>query len=403
MRAAWALALGWVALNGARAGAAVASYDVSAQALVTTRAPLPGDTSTTVTGDLEVDPAVQGGLAWATTLLTLRYAPHLIIREPQLAPRVLPLHQGTFQLQQRFERWSFTVLQEAAQGVADVGSLRLPQGAQPTRVFEVQTLGAVPFVRSASFFALDARPAERLTLAFNAGYLVSGDPTGGLQLPLQHGPVGQASGRFSLTRRLRLVTAAQASHATLVTGAEQSIAQLTESGELEVARGVVLTVGAGGAWTRERLVEMPGGPMPGVFTELLPVALASLSSAVELRGVPVQVDAAVQMAPFADRFTGFVYERVEGRLAVSSRIVEQLTASASAGLGYAIGVGRSPQAGDLALFGDAQAAWAFTRWFSLVGTGRLVWTTQPRLGGAQATLWAVTVGARFTDRDSASF
>ena len=51
-----------------------------------------------------------------------------------------------------------------------------------------------------------------------------------------------------------------------------------------LGNGVI--VGAGAAWTRERIVEVVGGPPPGLFTEFLPVALASLSTPVDVLGVP---------------------------------------------------------------------------------------------------------------------
>lgn len=383
--------------------AAVVGYEVSATTSLTSRAPLPGDAATVLTSDFQLDPIAQGGLTWSSAALVLRYAPQLIIREWQLKPRVLPLHQASLLYSKRSERWSFSLRQDGAYGTADIGSLRLPAGSQPTGVYEVQTLGAVTYVRSASAFAFDARPTDRVALSLSGAYLVSGDPSGGLQLPLQHGPVGLATFRWVASRRFRLITTGQASHASFLTGAEQSIFLATESGEWQLARTTVLTVGAGAAVTRERVVELPNGPPPGFHLETLPVAVASLSAAPEPLGFPVQLTASLRMSPFADRFTGLVYERVEGRLGATSRPTSKVTATASVGGGYAVPLGRSPQAGDTAIFGEASATWAYTPWLSFLGTGRLVWTSQPRLGGAPTTLWALTLGAQFHDRDSTTW
>lgn len=383
--------------------AAVVGYEVSAQTLLTTRSPLPGDTATLLTTDVQLDPAAQGGLTWSSASLMLRYAPQLIIREPQLAPRVLPLHQASLTFQKRFERAALSLRQEGAYGVADIGSLRLPAGAQPTGVYEVQTLGAVTYLRSASALSFDWRPTERLSFSLSGAYLASGDPSGGLQLPLQHGPVGLASMRIVATRRVRLLTNAQATHASFVTGAEQSIMLFTQGLEWQVARSTVLTVLAGAAVTRERVVEMPQGPPPGFHLEVLPAGQVLLSTAPELRGVPVQLTADVHVLPFADRFTGLVYERLEGRVGSSVRPTGKLTVLASVGVGYAIPLGRAPQAGDTAVFAEASGTYALFPWLSLLGTGRAVYTSQPRLGGDPQTLWAVTLGASVRDQDSASW
>lgn len=392
-----------VSVLASTAFAGVARYEVSASALFTTRAPLPGDVAIGATTDLQLDPAVAGSLAWSSSLLTLRYAPQLIIREPQLAPRLLPLHHALLTWTKRFERASLMLSEDAAYGIADVGSLRLPAGGRPGGVFEVQTLGSTPYVRSATFFALDGQPTARVRLALSGGYLVSGDPTGGAQLPLQQGPVGSGSVHVVLDRQLGLSTTAQASHASFNTGAEQSIVLVTESLDWRLNRTLTLTVGAGAAWTRERIVEVVGGPPPGLFTEFLPVALASLSTPVEVLGVQVQLDVGARMAPFADRFTGLIYERVEARGSLSSRLTRELMLSSAVGSGYAIPLGRAEQAGDSATFGEAAVSWNTTRWLSLVGTGRAVFTEQPRLMTPGQLLWSLSIAAVVRDTDSTTF
>lgn len=401
--------MGWVlwgvlvSLGTSTAHAGVARYDVSASALVTTRAPLPGDVAIGATTDLQLDPALSGSLAWSSALLTLRYAPQLIIREPQIAARLLPLHHGVFTFTRRFERASLMLSEDAAYGVADIGSLRLPDGSRPGGVFEVQTLGSTPYIRSATFFALDGQPNAFVRLALSGGYLVSGDPTGGAQLPLQQGPTASGSMRFVLDRRLGLSTAAQASHASFNTGAEQSIVLVTESLDWRFSRTLTLTVGGGAAWTRERIVDIVGGPPPGLFTEFLPVALASVSTPIEVLGVPVQLDIGARMAPFADRFTGLIYERVEARGSINSRLTRDLTLTSAVGSGYAIPLGRAQQAGDSATFAEAAVAWNTTRWLSLVGTGRAVFTEQPRFMTPGQLLWSLSIAAVVREHDSTTF
>jgi len=392
-----------LALASGTADAAVAGYEISAMALVTVRSPLPGDVAKVLTTDLQLDPAAQGRLTWSTASLVLRYAPQLIIREPQLAPRLLPLHQGFLNFDKRFDRASLSLRQEGGYGVADIGSLRLPAGAQPTGVYEVQTLGAVDYVRSASSVNLELRPVPRFTVSLSGAYLLSGDPKGGLQLPLQQGPVASATVRIVASRRLRLITNARGTHASFITGAEQSIMVFTQAVEWQAERSTVLTLGGGAAVTRERVVELPLGPPPGFHLEVLPAARATLSMTRELRGIPTQLNADVNLLPFADRFTGLVYERLEGRLGATARPTGKLTVLASVGAGYAIPLGRAPQAGDTALFGEASGAYAVFPWLSLLGTGRAVWTSQPRLGAPPQALWAVTFGALVRDQDTVAW
>jgi hypothetical protein len=385
------------------ASAGVAEYDVSARTSLATRSPLPGDVGEGVTTDLVVEPVAVGVLRFTRQRVSLQYSPRLIVREPQVSPRALPLHDGTFSWELRLERTTVQFRQDGSYGVADVGALVMPAGARPGSVFEVQTLGAVPWVRSASMLMFDSRPSERARFSLGASYLVSGDPTGGDALPLQWGPMLQGSASFSATRTLHLVTDAFGVHADLATGARQSIGFVTQSVRWQVTRPTLVQLGAGVAYALNVLVDLPGGPPPGLTEGVLPVAQAAVTSAMEVRGLPLRLDLGARMAPFADRFTGAVYERLEARAAVTSRPLRELTAGVSAGLGWALPIGDSRQADDRAIFADATARWDATRWFSVLGTARFVWTEQPRLGVPAQALWVVSLGALVRDTDNASF
>lgn len=402
MRRVFALVVANAALSNP-AWSGVLEYDVSARTSVSARSPLPGDVGVGATGDVLVEPSATGTLRSHRSRFSLQYAPRLLVREPQLAARVIPLHQARATWEQSFDRATLNVREEAAFGVADVGSLILPAGSRPGGVFEVQTLGVVPFVRSFTSVQLDGRPSETVLTSLSVGYLVAGDPSGGQALPLQWGPTAQGTVAVSLSRRLALVTDASASHADFVTGGQQSIALATESLRWQWARQTMLSAGAGLAWTRQRVVELPGGPPPGLFFDVVPVAIASLTSRNEVAGKPVQLDLGVRLAPFADRFTGAVYERFESRAQLAVRFEEHLTASASGGIGWAVPMGRATQAGDRAVFADATLQWDPTRWFGLVGSGRVVSVDQPRLAIAAQTLWVFTVAAVVRDADTISF
>jgi hypothetical protein len=386
-----------------RSLAAVAGYDVSALATVTVRSPLPGDVAQAVTTDVELDPSAQGFLQFTRGRLSLTYAPRILIREPQIRARLLPLHQGMVTLSHSVDEVSFQFTQEGAYGVADIGSLQLPAGGRPGGVFEVQTLGAVPYVRSASLLSFAVRAPPSFNLSLSGGYLVSGDPSGGIALPLQHGPIAHAIGTVRLSSRVSLITDVRATHSWFNTGAQQHIVTIAEDVQVMLSRVTRLVVGAGVAWTQEKVVEVQGGPRPGLFSEFLPVAVATLNTTLDIDHLPLVVDAGLQMAPFADRFTGFIYERLEGRVGATARLGREWSVGGSAGFGYAIPLGRAEQAGDRAIFADGVVTWNATSWLSFSTTARIVSTDQPRLEVPGQMLWAVAGSVLVRDRDTVAW
>jgi hypothetical protein len=58
----------------------------------------------------------------------------------------------------------------------------------------------------------------------------------------------------------------------------------------------------------------PTGPPAGTYVDILPIGGLALAFAAPLREFMWEGEARVRLTPFADRFTGTVYERVEARL-----------------------------------------------------------------------------------------
>lgn len=334
-------------------------------------------------------------------MLTLRLNPSLLLREPHLGGQVFPLAAGQVLLATRGDRWDLALAQDASYGVQDVGTLRNPDGSRPTGVPEVQTLGAVPYLRSGTSITLNDAPSRRTAWSLTAGYLVQGspDPTN-VTLPLQWGPNGQGRFRWQLTRPDWLATNAQVSQTTFATGQNQFIAMLSESWERNWSPTISSTLGGGVAFTRERIVQIPGGPQAGDYEELLPVVFASVAKRQRVNQQTLTFEVAGRMAPFADRFTGAVYERIEGSAQLTWSPQRNLMLRPSTGLAYAVPVGRAVQAGDRLVFAEGTATWWATRWLGLIAYSRVALVSQPRLGIVDQVQWVGTLSVVLQDEQS---
>lgn len=372
-------------------------YLVAVRSDVRTRTALPGDLGAGVTGDLEWVPRAEVTLGGENSTFFAQYSPTLIWREPQMGGRFIPLHRARLALGHRWQRATLLLSQDGAYGVADVGSLRDPD--VPTSVAEVQTVGTVPYVRSATLFALDTRPTDRFSLSFLGGFNVSGSTELSDVLPLQWGPTGAVRGRIGFTRQDGLTTAAQVHQATFVTGAQQLITLLTETWDRQLSRTVLLNLGAGAALTREVVVD-PRQGIPGTFMEILPVGTASLGWRDTLRGHPLRLDTSLRVAPFADRFTGHVYERAELRVQGEWRPDRLWLVRASTGGALALPIGAAQQAGDRLVFTEGTVSWTMKTWLLLQASARVLWTEQPRTGNPGQVQAVGTVSVTVQDQDS---
>ena len=397
------------------ASAADVTYGVALRTDARTRTPLPGDVGTTVTGDLELAPRADLSFLVDASTFSLQYAPSLVWREPQTGGRLLPLHRGRLAFGSVWPHTRLLVYQEGASGLADVGALRMPDGSLAGSVGEVPTLGAIPYVRSASMFNLDTQPDGRLSLGFTAGYLVSGSTEEQFQLrmPLQWGPTGSARARVAVARTDGLTTFAQVSSAQFQTGQEQFIAQLSEIWDRQLSRRATLNLGVGAGLTRELVTERQQFGTPGLYVDLLPIALASLAWNDRVENAPLRLNTSLRMSPFADRFTGNVYERLEARAQGDYRPHREWIVTAATGGALALNVAwslRKPeaagtgngtnQAGDRLLFGEATVGWTPKAWLLLQASTRATWTEQPRLGNPGLLQWVGTLSVTVQQQDS---
>lgn len=409
------------------AGAVDVTYTVAARSDVRTRTPLPGDVGEVITGDLELAPRAEVLLGWSTDTLAAQYAPTLLWREPQTGGRLLPLHRARLAWGHRFGRAALLLSEDGAQGVADIGALRPPDGSTPT-VGEVQTVGAIPYLRSSTLLLLDARPSDTFSLDVGVGFALQGSPERPDALPLQWGPTANLRGRFAVSRRDGLSTSASFLSTRFVTGDEQQVALLRETWDRQLSRTLQLNLGAGAAFTRQlivlRLAPTAEGPepvpapppssdwctaqSPSECVGVLPVATGALGWRDTLHGTPLRLDGSVSLAPFADRFTGNVYERLEGRASGEWQPSRGWSVRAGASGAYALPLGLAQQAGDTLVSGDLLAGWNPRPWLVLQASARVLWTRQPRFAAAgqaipETTQAVVTVSVTVQQTNSTAW
>ncbi|MBK7857913.1 MAG: hypothetical protein IPJ65_04655 [Archangiaceae bacterium] len=378
-RAARALLLSG-ALAASRALAVDAQYDLAGRVDVRIRSATAGDVGKYVTGDLELLPSAGLMLASTTTSFAALYNPSILFREPQTLGPVAVLHRLRLGLTQRWHRTTFTLTEDAAYGESDVTALRSPEGAQPGQVGDYYTVGVVPYVRTATTLLLERQLTRRSSFLLTAGYNVSGSPQNTVALPLQWGPYGSARLSLRATHHDVLSTVAQVTQATFTTGQEQLIAQLYEVWDAALTRQTSGSITLGAAYTREKIVAMVNGPPPGTYSELLPVAGLSLSMHTRQSELPVDFTASVRLSPFADRFTGAVYERLEGRVQADVRPNRKVALMAATGSAVAVALGRNDPAGDKLVFVESSVSWVPHSWITVAVLGRMLWVDQPRVG-----------------------
>lgn len=390
-------------LAAASAHAADLTYLLTLREDTRVRSPLPGDLGQGTTADVELLPGGTLGLAWEKTALALSYTPSILLREPQLGGRVLPLHRGRVGLTQAWRGATLAVSEDFSVGDLDVGSLRQPEGGTPGGVAEVQTLGATKYVRSATLATLDTPLARRLGLSLSAGYQVSGGTDVAAAMPLQHGPSFSAQLGHEWTRRDKLTARLQVTGASFSTKQEQLISQLLGGYVRQLSRFASVNALAGLAVTRELIPEGAGLGEPGEYFEILPVGSVSLATSVPVPHQYLALNGTVRLFPFSDRFTGAVYERLELAQSTEWRPVKGLSLTEAAGLAWAVPVGLAVQAGDKLYYGELGAAWTSVRWLKLAATGRLLWAEQPRLMTPGQLQWVVTLSVALLQQNATAW
>lgn len=412
-----------LALAAFPAQAVDAQYLVDARTELRTRNTQPGSTGV-LTQEFELRPSAGLLLGSDDARLGVAYRPSLIFRDPFALGPVALLHRGVLDFSWRFPRVTVTAQADGSWGTNDLSAIR-PQDSQAAGSVEVPTLGLVPWVRLYGRAGLDAVVTTRVTLGGDAGYQLSGSTDARPDLPLQQGPFATLRLRWAPRPQDSLTTSVLGAHAWFYRASftvtpvpvppattptplprteVQTVAQALESWQHTFTPRTSLTATAGVAFTREQVreeVRFEGfdGPTSStqlLYTEVLPVAALSGSHRL-VGGGTVDLRATVRVGPFADRYTGAVYERLEALAQAEWAPTRVLVVTGSAGGGWAVPVGRAQQAGDRIVYADALVAWTAQRFLLVQGNARLAWSEQPRFAIPGSLQWLLGVAVTVRD------
>lgn len=391
----------WAALAASSARAGDVQYVVSARSELRVRNLQPGSTGP-FTAELELLPIAGLLIGSDDTRLAVSYQPSLLFRPFSTYP-VGMLQRGRLLFTRAWERATLGLTVDGAWGITDVSALR-PADSLPSGTVEVATAGVLPYTRVYGAASLDVVLSRRTRLNVTGGYQLSGTyaaPAGQeLTLPLQWGPLATARLSWTPTTHDWLTTSAVASDALFSFGQRITIIQGTQGWRRAFTARTSLDVYAGAAFTRTDVPDITNPnvtvkPIAGLYREVLPVVSGTFSQRFIVGGT-VDVRGTVRMGPFADRYTGNVYERLEALAQVQWSPTRTLQLTGNAGGGWAVNVGRAEQLGDRIVYGDGRLAWTATKWLTLQGSASLAYSDQPsyNLRG-----WQWLVGVAVTVRD----
>jgi hypothetical protein len=353
--------------------------------------------------DLEFDPGATILLRWGALQLELTYLANLLLRDIAGGGSLLPLNQGRVGLSWRRGGWDWRLSQEAARGLVAFGPLGASEGlatAGPPPVGDGQVTGIVPYVRLASTAATDVALSSGQHLGVEASYGVSGG-LASAALPLQWGPSGRVRLSWQLGRLDALVSELEVRHAAFSTGQLQTLFDLTELWTTRLSRQLRLETSAGVAVARQALPMTPTGPPAGTYVDILPIGGLALAFAAPLREFMWEGEARVRLTPFADRFTGTVYERVEALLGFGCVFRRDLSARLNTSAAWSTPFGSAVQSPYQLVSTEATLGWSARQWLQLGLVGRLAVTTRTADDAPATLLWSA--GFSLTLRQGGSF
>lgn len=303
--------------------------------------------------DVEVAPSASLSLGFREGSFSLAYSPQVIIPTSG-SSLVRLLHRADLAIEGRAELGVRLFLTERA-GYGDADLSPIAQ-AQADPAAPIQTLPAsitVHYLSSDTRAGLEAELSRRARLSFSAGWLVSGgiDRTAQQSIPLQRGPLGEASLSIAASRLDTLQTRLSGSSVLFTTGLRATVAGLEQSWTRALARSWSVNLGAGLGVTDV------AANTAAVRTGLrwLPIGEVGLSYKPVREGKGLGAGLSVRAAPVVDRITGEAYERIDGRLSAGWAPRRDLLLSAQAGAGV---VATGTRGGSTLALLQTAATWA---------------------------------------------
>jgi hypothetical protein len=359
------------------------------------RSPFPADVGAGPIVDLELRPLLGGRITTSAFLLEAGYRPVLLFRDLVGGGPVLPLQRANASVQWQPTDVILRASAEGARGTVDLGPLLVLDGTPVGQPSATTTVGLVDYVRGAASLSLALRLGSRLSLEAEGGYEISGSQTN-IALPLQWGPTAAARVRWATSEVDHFTTALEARHADFITGHRQTLVESTQLWARRLNRLVLIESTLGAAVVQQ---DAPAGEVAAVSSlGLVPIAGVAGTLALPVRGSKLEVLARARLAPFADRFTATVYERVSASTGVAWTFHRTLTMAAmlSAARSFPPPLGATPP--DVLLSVESSLSWAVQPWLSLGVTMRAVHVEVLIPNGGGQNQWLTGLSVTLSER-----
>jgi hypothetical protein len=375
---------------------AAAEYDVSIRTEVRSRTPYPGDTSTSVSGDIQVDPLLATSLTAEQARLTLTYTPQLLISDAAGSGRISSLHRGDllgrWSLSQRF---GLSAEQELSVGTYNFSPLLAAPPDTPPPVDRLPPVQAVQYIGSTSTLGIQYSASGSARLSISGGFIVTGgaDEQAQLVLPLQRGPRADVKLAWNQSPRDTLSGQVQAWYvlASPVTNPAMPLSATN--------REESILVDTLGTWQRALSPHTTGELGVGIALvnargpysqhAVLPAGTSQIRHVVPIPNQRLELTAGLKVGPVVDRLSGAVLQRVDGSAGVMYAPTVDLTLTAQGNSGVVVaGAG---QAGTGVVLAGADASYKFNSHLTGTVGGRSSWALGTGFYGAGNFQWTAYV------------
>ncbi len=384
-----------VLLLGMGAPASDAQFLLQLESQTRVRSSLPGDVGTGATDDIELLPVFATRVQLSPFAFDLAYRPTFVFRDLAGQGPLVALHRADAAIQWQHQGTLVRASTDVAKGKVDLGPLLALDGAPPGSIAPGTTIGLVDYVRSSTSLSVGQRVAPHLLFRIEGTYQVSGS-TQTTGLPLQWGPAGVLQAVWELTPVDQFVTTASAQHADFATLQRQTLVEATQRWKHELTAVLSVEAVGGIAVVQQYAPDLLAVPAH-TGLDVLPVLGVTALQTLQVRSSVLGLHGHVGLAPFADRFTATVYERLETTVGVSWVLRSTLTMSVAASLARSFpraGTGITP---DLLVGGETATVWAVQPWLSLGAAVRAVHVEALVPGNFAQNQWLASVSLTLHD------
>jgi hypothetical protein len=386
--------------------------------------------------DLQFNPNMVLALESVPWRTALTYNPSFLFRDPFGRRQSSANHVGLLTIARSTPQNTFLVSQEASYGLQDLNvAVVSPAGLPlpPNVPREVNRL--VLTSRSVSSGTIELQLVPQTRLSLHGGYQFGGElrevapvlPLETWLIPYQWGPFGSVRLGTSVGRVHTLgvqVSGQQAELAPLYLqgdpnpyGGENWNIQTTANWSSRLSRISTLEFDAGLARvyidelpyfvppvlpTPADPIGVPGAVInPGPTRDWLPVGGGALTQRLPpVMGGILDLRVGARVSAFTDRFTGRIYQRVEGTGVLTNTLGTKLTAMALGGFGYTLPTAAAgPQGGEVSSYLQVSADYGLDPYWRLFAALQTSWFRPAGPDQRFQIQWTLTTAVTFNDGD----